>query len=159
MWVVLQLFWIPAPFKDIGCCIFKKSPFSKLTLYLTLTLLYMGVVIITPALLPTLKPHSSNRNVWFGPIFKWIGSHGYQLWPRPRKCFKISTEFELCKLWQNDQKSPCKVGLIWLVYMLLALQHFGTKIKCLSMSRIQISCFISNICDWFNLFWKLPQLA
>ena len=34
MWVVLlQLFWIPAPFKDIGRCIFKKSPFLKLTLY------------------------------------------------------------------------------------------------------------------------------
>ena len=126
--------------------------------FLCLTLLYTGGGALWPPL-STLKPHSSNRNVWFGPIFKWIGSHGYQLWPRPRKCFKISTEFELCKLWQNDQKSPCKVGLIWLVYMLLALQHFGTKIKCLSMSRIQISCFISNICDWFNLFWKLPQLA
>ena len=34
MWVVpLQLFWIPAPFKDIGRSIFKKSPFLKLTLY------------------------------------------------------------------------------------------------------------------------------
>ena len=31
--VLLQLFWIPAPFKDIGRCIFKKSPFLKLTLY------------------------------------------------------------------------------------------------------------------------------
>ena len=35
MWVlVLQLFCIPAPFKDIGRCIFKKYPFLKLTLYL-----------------------------------------------------------------------------------------------------------------------------
>ena len=31
------------------------------------------------ALLSTLKPHSSKRKVWFGPIFIWIWSHGYQL--------------------------------------------------------------------------------
>ena len=41
MWVVLrQLFWIPTPFKDIGRCIFKKSPFLKLTLYLKVAISY-----------------------------------------------------------------------------------------------------------------------
>ena len=33
--VLLQLFWIPVPFKDIGCWKFEKSPFLKLTLYLS----------------------------------------------------------------------------------------------------------------------------
>ena len=31
-------------------------------------------------------------------------SHGYQLWPFPRKCFKISTKLKLYKLWWIDQK-------------------------------------------------------
>ena len=73
---------------------------------LTITLLYTGGHYYPPLPLPTLKPHSSNRKVWFGPIFKWIGSHGFQLWTRPRKCFRISTEFDLCKLWRNDKKQP-----------------------------------------------------
>ena len=56
--------------------------------------------------LATLEPHSSNMKAWFGPISIWIWSHGYQLWPRPKKSFKISMVFELCKLWRNDQKRP-----------------------------------------------------
>ena len=32
--VLLQLFWIPVPFKDIGRWKFEKSPFLKLTLYI-----------------------------------------------------------------------------------------------------------------------------
>ena len=37
--------------------------------------------------LSTLKPHSSNRKAYFGSIFIQIWSHGYQLWPRPKKFF------------------------------------------------------------------------
>ena len=79
-----------------------------------LTLLYTEGVIRTP--IPTLK-FSSNRKVWFSPLYDlgYIAMHWYQLWLRPRKCFKISTMFELCKLWQNDQKYfiPLNPPSVW----------------------------------------------
>ena len=53
--------------------------------------------------LATLKPHSSKIKLCQRSILIWIWSHGCQLWPRPKKCFKTSIVFELCKLWQNDQ--------------------------------------------------------
>ena len=62
-------------------------------------LFYAGVIVEEYSL-------SKWKDFAINPTLHGDGAIMAQLWPKPKKCFKMSTVFELSKLIQNDQKQP-----------------------------------------------------